>query len=181
VTWTHEGTHGIAAQLRNQYRQPGFYVQENRAVLMQEPVVTLAQVAAQVPTSLQGRGYNLYLIQQQAWFQEQPTYVFDEWTAYTNGSEARFRRRIVERGETVKSMMEFIPYALCVPKAARSQDAQMQGFVRWQIERAAALYRVSGVRTSTLDRFRTAADAKALRQFTRQYLGADWTYQTLGF
>jgi len=181
ITWVHEGTHGIAGQLRNKYQQPGFYLLENRAILMREPATTLAAVAATVPLSLRGEVYNLYLIQAQQWWQNEPTYVFDEWVAYANGSDARAQLKITSRGEAVQYAVEFIPYALCVPKAARSQNPQMKAFIRWHIERTLALYRASGVRSDTLNRLRTAKDAEALRQFTRTYLGADWTSRTLGF
>jgi len=169
VTWVHEGSHGIAGQLRNLYHCPGFYVLRDRAVLLQEPNTTLSAVAARVPASLRGRGYNLYLIQQQHYFQDQPTYILDEWVAYTNGSEARARLSLQARGETVESMMEFIPYALCLP-----MDPQLKAFVRWQIERAVRLGRVP-------DALQTSPDAESLRQSTRKCFGTNWTLRVLGF
>jgi hypothetical protein len=181
VTWTHEGTHGIADRLRQHFRCPGFYALNNRAVLMQEPAGTLASVAAAVPASLRGGGYRLYLISQQSYFNGRPTYVFDEWMAYTNGSEARLELGISNRSETVRSMIEFVPYALCVPYATRCHDPQMRLFIAWQIERALALRDKSKVACTTLTTLRTAADAEPLRQFARQYFGPTWTNRILGF
>jgi len=173
ITWTHEGSHGIAGQLRNKYRQPGFYLLGNQAVLMQEPRTTLSAVAASVPVSLRGQVYRLYLVEGQRYWQNQPTYVFDEWVAYANGSEARRQLGIRDRAETIEYTLEFIPYALCVAKASRSSDSQMRAFIRWHIERC--------LKFGKVDRLRTAPDAEALRQFTRTYLGAEWTKRTLGF
>jgi len=173
ITWTHEGSHGIAGQLRNKCRQSGFYLLGNRAVLMHEPATTLSAVAAAVPLSLRGQVYRLYLVEGQRYWQNQPTYVFDEWVAYANGSEARQQLGIRDRAETVEYTLEFIPYSLCVAKASRSQDPQMKAFIRWHIERCLTF--------GNVNRLRTASDAEALRQFTRTYLGAEWTKKTLGF
>jgi hypothetical protein len=49
---------------------------------------------------------------QQSW-NEQPSYVFDEWCAYTNGLEARYRLGIRDRQETGRYAAEFIAYAVC--------------------------------------------------------------------
>lgn len=177
VNWVHEGTQGIAGRLRDRFHRPGFYVLDNRAVLMHE-AGTLAAVAAAVPPSLRGPGYQLYLVSQQGYFGKQPTYVFDEWVAYTNGSAARLALKISDRTETVASMIEFVPYALCVPYATRSRDPQMQRFIAWQVERVLALHAESQIPCSTLDTLRTAADADRLRQFARRYFGPSWTRQT---
>lgn len=180
ITWSHEGTHGIAGQLRNKFRQPGFYLLDNRAVLLREPATTLSAVAATVPASLRGPVYRLYLIGGQQYWQGEPSYVFDEWVAYANGAQARRRLGIRDRAETVDYMLEFVPYAICVAKASRSADPQTRAFIAWHIERCLAEANGTG-RRDTLDRFRTAPDAEALRQFTRVYLGTEWTRKHLGF
>jgi hypothetical protein len=180
ITWTHEGTHGINSLLRNKYGCSGFYVLENRAVLIQEPATTLAAVAHLVPLSLRGEVYNLYLVQMRGYWNEQPTYVFDEWIAYTNGTEARQRLGIQDRAETVRYMLEFCVYATCVPQAAGSHDPQMRAFIVWQIERAMVLYRASGITSDYLTRLRTAPDAESLRHYMRDYFGTAWTHRVLG-
>jgi hypothetical protein len=182
VGWVHEGTHGVNSQLRNTYKKPGFYVLEDRAVLLDEPNITLTDVANAVPKSLRGRGYALYLVRMAGSWNRQPTYVFDEWTAYTNGTEARYRRGIQERSDTIESMMDFSVYAICVPMVARSIDPQMRAFLMWHFERALSLYYASGDRPAeSLTRLRTEADAESLRQFARHYFGSQWTQQVLGF
>ena len=176
ITWVHEGTHGIASRLRQQYHRPGFYVLENRAVLVTEPPTTLAAVARIVPPSLRGEVYDLYLVNAQASWNQQPTYIFDEWVAYTNGSEARRCLGIRERTETEKYMLEMSIYALCVPMAADSSDAQLRAFVAWHLKRVVAL---SG-QSQALARLQSAPDAEMLRQFIRVYFGPAWARQVLG-
>jgi hypothetical protein len=148
---------------------------------MQQPATTLGAVAAQVPPSLRGDVYGLYLGRRPQWLESQPTYVFDEWVAYTNGADARRQLGIQDRRETVRYALEFCVYATCVPRASRSDDPQMRAFVMWQMERVLKLYKNSGVRSDYLDRLRLDDDAEGLRQYMRDYFGQLWTATTLGF
>jgi hypothetical protein len=175
ITWVHEGTHGINSRLRNLYGCPAFYVLKNRAVLLNEPDTTLAKVARRVPKSLRGSVYSLYLIQMQGYWNQQPSYVFDEWVAYTNGAEARRQLGITSRGETVDYALEFCIYAACVPWAANSDDPKLKAFYKWQVER------VLRFNPHGLDKLKTAQDAESLRQFLRSYCGSTWTKKNLGF
>ncbi len=178
ITTVHECTHGINSLLRNTYGCPAFYVLENRAFLLKEPATTLARVAELVPPSLRGEVYDLYLVRAQRDWNDQPSYVFDEWAAYTNGAEARQQLGIQDRAETVRYMLEFCVYAVCVPEAAQS-DGQLRPFIRWQIERALKLCAASGIESGYLTRLRTSEDAANLRDFIRDYLGRDWARKVL--
>ena len=93
ITHAHETTHGINSHISNQVhrgRNPayGFYVGNNRAVLLDGPRLKLSQVAEVIPESLRGSRYQLYCIDQQKYFEDHPLYLFDEWVAYTNGVHA---------------------------------------------------------------------------------------------
>jgi len=169
ITWVHEGTHGVNSYLRNRHGCPAFYCLNNLAVLMPEPATTLAQVAGRVPVSLRGEVYNLYLVQMQSYWNDQPSYVFDEWIAYTNGAEARQRLGIADRGETLRYASEFIAYAACVAWASGSTDPQMKAFFKWQTAR---VIKLGG---------RIQMDDAGLRVFIRNYCGPRWTKETLGF
>jgi hypothetical protein len=147
---------------------------------MDEPKGTLAAVAAAVPISLRGRGYNLYLVQQQRYWNDAPTYVFDEWVAYTNGSVQRLHSGLDDRTDTVQSMMEFIPYALCVPYTIPC-NSQILQFIKCHIEHCLTVLKLSNLDTSRLEHLQNAADAEGLRQFVRGHFGEEWTKQTLGF
>jgi len=173
VNWVHEGSHGIASDLRIKYHEPGFYELQDRAVLMKEPSCSLREVARLVPKSLRGRGYSLYLVRAQSDWNQQPTYVFDEWTAFTNGTQSRNEYGMKDRTDTVESMVEFIPYALCVLQASGNKDPQIRAFIKWEIERALKLYKESGVTVKTLDILRDSADAEYLRVFVRTCYGED--------
>ncbi len=184
VTTVHECTHGINSLLRNRYGCPAFYVLRNRAVLMAEPATTLSwsTVADQVPVSLRGEVYGLYLKQMQNYWESNPTYVFDEWSAYTNGANARMALGIQDRGETVRYALEFSVYSMCVPRAAKSTDPQMRAFIMWQSERVLKIVTSSGSSRDWeyLKKLRSAPDAESLRRYIRSYCGSAWARRVLG-
>ena len=85
MTWAHEGTHGINAKLRDGLN--GFnviYFLGGWAFSQEEPTTTLKIIAKSVPGALQGGVFELYLIEQQRYWNEQPLYILDEFSAYTN-------------------------------------------------------------------------------------------------
>jgi len=182
VTWVHEGSHGIASQLRNQFGKPGFYLLENRAIILdRELLTTIGEVAKLVPVSLRGEVYQLYLVQSRRWWEHEPSYIFDEFVAYTNGSEARRQLCISSRGETIRYMLEFIVYSTSVIRSDKNTNLQTRLFIMWQIERAIKIYKQSGMSSNYLIQLRISPDANEFRQYMREYFGAKWTKQMLGF
>lgn len=218
ITWGHETTHGINSNLRMKFstkttslgdvqllgtwiddihghkvfksyaRINGFYVLEDRAVIINEPDTTVGTVAELVPRSLRGGVYKLYMIDQAKSWNDTPLYIFDEWTAYTNGSEVRLDLGIKERSETVLYMLEFNVYALCLAQACKTEDMQFKNYLKWNIERSMKLYLDSKEKLGNAERhdayletMKTSTDAEVFRTSARDYLGIDWTKKVLGF
>ncbi len=182
VGTVHYGTHFIHSELREKFRKPCFYVLENRVIVLQEnPRGTLSEVSKMVPISLRGEVYQLYLIDSQRWWNNEPEYIWDEFCAYTNGAEARRQLCIRNRQETVRYMVESIVYSTAVVRVAKSKDKQTRAFLMWQIKRAMKIYNASGIRSTYLDRLRRSADATELRIYMRDYFGLEFTRKVLGF
>ncbi len=181
VNWVHEGTHGVNSDLRQAYHRAGFYVLNDKAVLIDNPALTLTAVAREIPTSLRGFCYNLYFVQQLRDWNDTPNYPFDEWTAYANGAEARLRRNIPDRNDTVRFALEFVPYSIAVAKAMRTaglpDDPQVTAFIRWQTERCIRLGKEINMPLPDMSK----PDAESFRDFCRLYFGPDWTLKNLGF
>ena len=133
ATWAHEVSHLISADVRIKYRRENnfpninaFYVLESRAVVLNEPDLTLAQVAAKIPAKDRGRLYQMYLVQQQRHWNKQPLYVCDEWVCYFIDAKVS-----IEQGEQPhQGFLEFVPYAKMVAQLA-IQDAAITQFVAW--------------------------------------------------
>jgi len=203
ITWGHETTHGIHSRLRQKYSQSGeiiktslgryfkssnrincFYVLENRAIILKEPNVTLAQVAGNVPQSLRGEVYRLYLIQQQRYWNKEPLYVFDEWVAYGNGAAVRHDLDIKNRVGTVRYALEFNVYAMTLAQTAKIDDPQFKKFLMWNLERTMNLYKINNPtehQKTYLQKMRTNPDGESLRNYIRGYCGVEWTQKILGF
>lgn len=190
-TVVHETTHGICKRKETEY---GFYCLENRMCYVSDVNTTLATIAEQVPPSLRGQSYDLYLKKQQYYFNNDPIYLFDEWVAYTNGSaciieltqQNKYRE---QRWDTILFMREFDVYALTLAYVTKPTDEQFKNFLGWQLERTATLYNEArkypnlthSYQENWLKKLRTSPDAEKLRQFTRDYLGKEWTKRVLNF
>ncbi len=203
ITWGHETTHGINSYLRNYLnttgkRANGLYLMRDRYALVVEPNVRLANVGTYVPASLRGSRYQTYLVDQVSGWDSTPTYVFDEWVAYTNGSEVGVE--LAKSGawttwrDGVAGALEFTIYALALGLAVEKLDAayfanytQFRELLAFSAERAMNLYRAGAVLPvfswATQDTYyatwKTAADAAPLRNFARRTFGAAYCAKVL--
>ena len=89
VTWAHEQTHHLNSVVRNRYAGTGrtnaAYCFGGQAQVLPEPRgLTLSAVARAVTS--RGSLYALYLVQQQRDWNNEPLYICDELSAYTNGA-----------------------------------------------------------------------------------------------
>jgi len=153
VTWAHETTHGINSRIRNQYARGhanGFYVLANRGITFTEPRCRKSAAARFIPAAWRDSTYGLYVAGQSAWDGE-PLYVFDEWIAYTNGTEvglevaAKGLWRGGQRSETTENMLEFCVFAGAVIRAVHEHDpsyaelAKLSQFAAWNVQRCLSL------------------------------------------
>lgn len=197
VTHGHETTHGINSYLRNYenntgQRANGFYVLENRAAIIVEPGIRKHQAAEFVPGPLRGSRFDMYVTGQSAW-DDTPLYLFDEWTAYTNGTAVAVD--LYEAGawhygwrDACMGTLEFVVYAVALARAVESYDpdyfqsyGQFTAFLGWQLERSLDLYRRCAraepfawdEQDAYFARLR-GADGEPLRQFLARCFGQSW-------
>ncbi len=204
ITWAHETTHGINSDVRNNYnttgkKANGFYVLNNMAVILVEPNMTKSSIAQYVPQSLQGFRFSTYITGQSDW-DDMPTYVFDEWVAYTNGTACGVDR--VQEGmwndgwRDQSGNLEFVAYGMATGWAVQSKDPsyfanypQFRAFIKWQTERSMKLYQQAQAMpefqasdvAQYYQKMQTASDAESWRQFVRSGFGADWAKTVMGF
>jgi hypothetical protein len=149
VTWCHETTHGINAHLRMRYGGRGrnaFYVGNDYGALVDEPRLTIGQVAEAIPESLRSTRFNTYLVSQRGSWDNQPLYIWDEWVAYTNGAQTALDRVGMSRQgrmDWMMGMLEFDVYALYVVKLAQengSDSKQLLEFFAWNWRRSLRIW-----------------------------------------
>lgn len=198
ITWGHESTHGINANVRNAHPEAwkvnGFYCLRNRAAILYEPKTTITKVAARVPQVLRGPSYDLYLRQQTAHWNLRPLYLVDEWIAYTNGVEVGLEMDAAGWDYELLQAHNFNVYVICLAMEIQStcpeyDDTAFFDFIKWNIERVANLTARAaskseqGVSRSKtyLSKIRTEKDAAKFREFCKAYFGIDWCETNLGF
>lgn len=164
ITLGHETTHGINAYIRNHLNQTGknangFYVLQNRAVVVVEPNIKKSSVANYVPPSLRGWSYDTYIVGQTEW-DDTPLYLFDEWDAYVNGGATGVD--LVQHQlwndpwrDGVRGPLEFTVYALATAMAVKELDSnyfetnqQFKEFLAFNVKRAMQVYLTGSVMTA---------------------------------
>lgn len=202
-TWAHETSHGICSHLCNTLNTSGrdmfyLYVGYNKAVGIKQPNVKISQVAALVPYTLQKSRFNLYLIDQRKYFEDDPIYLFDEWVAYCNGLECSievYNKKLENpnKSDVALSVVEFNVYVAYVIIAQKKHDPnydnkQLFEFTAWNMKRAMKLYHeayqhdvFNWDKDEYLDFLRTDASASEFRTFIIDSYGADWAKEVFGF
>ena len=125
ISTVHECTHGINSRLRGIYKQPCFYVLGNKMFTFPEPKGTLKQVADSIPKRLRGSLYQFYLVDAQKYWNNQPSYVLDELSAYINALQARSELGVTYRKEISGYVAEFLVYSRYVKGGKEYLDYQI--------------------------------------------------------
>ena len=117
ITSTHECIHWVNSQLRNRWGRPCFYTGAGTFVLLRsEPRTTLATVARQ--TQYRGGIYSLYLVEQQQDWNQQPSYLIDEWSAYLGASRVAIRQDPACWSEVLYAL-ELAYYSSLLPESTK--------------------------------------------------------------
>jgi hypothetical protein len=197
-TNAHESCHGINARLRTQANAKygkgnGVYFPGGTGATFPEPKLRKSSVAAFVPQSLRGYRFPLYLLQSHDW-EDQPTYLLDEWSAYVVGAhvavEDHQNGHRVERSDWLSGPVEFSFYALALARAVEHYDPdywrshpQFKEVIRHELALARKVYLEGqayrdlarqGDQDKLIKRFRTAPDCAALRKFAADHFDAAW-------
>lgn len=186
MTWGHEVSHGLASCLRMQHgsRCNVLYVMRGKAIKVAEPKTTLWNVGKLVPDSLRGPSFQLYFGEQRRYWDDTPTYVLDEWTAYVNGSEVGFELREDGWEYELLQAFNFGVYAIAMARSVELEDpeydhTQLKALIAHNWQRIADLYkRANNIgRMERIevyrDRWFVGIEADKLRAFAEQYLGIE--------
>ena len=187
MTWGHEVTHGLNSNLRmGRPNSNAIYCMDGKAAIVKEPRGRLSAVAARVPKSLRGPSYQLYLVQQRQYWEMEPTYILDEWTAYVNGSLVG--REVRENGWHFELLqaINFTVYSLAMAQSVTASDpnydhSQLKGIIDYNSDRVMRIWQeldssgaddmhVRQIR-AYLTAWRTGTESAELRAFAQQYLG----------
>jgi len=191
VTAAHEWTHFLNGYLS----RPGYsayYLLDGRYITLADPE-GLRGILPNIPGSLRGVLYELYLVENRNNARIDPLYLLDEWTAYTNDVVAAIAQldegkplnpfcHAATQPETAANALEFTFYGFAVGMAVKEHDpryyAGRQGkklreFIAWNAQRSIQAYAQAVQRPQLANddsrngglirSFRNSADTAAMR------------------
>lgn len=157
TTSAHESTHQINSEIangggRHRDKNVGLYVLNNRAFILDEPKpLTIQQVAPKVPDEWRGGIlglYQLYLISQATSWGDRVFYLFDEFSAYTNGSITALQ--LAEAGElkearwdSLQGVIYFSLFSCVVFDCLLNPTEEVVKFLKFNLARVKLLYQES--------------------------------------
>lgn len=127
-TNVHETSHIISSEIRNSHKgeNNGFFIPNNKAVVIDQPSVKIKDVAKYVPPNLRGSRYKLYLVDQAKYWNDSPLYITEEWHCYTlGGSSAVADSKLqikLEKTDAVAGTFEFMIYNTALFKCIIDTD-----------------------------------------------------------
>ena len=191
-TNVHETAHGIHNELRNHYRSiikspiNVLYCLNGKAVIVDDPNIKMRHVSPYVPEVLRSSRFKLYLVKQLEYWDDTPTYIFDEWTCYVLGAECAVddsrRGRTLEKTNAVSGALEFSIYSVAFAMAVKDHDpffwknnSHFKAFIKYNLIRSEKVFSAGAdipeFRNKEQDRLQQALlkdkDAEAIRQFLK--------------
>lgn len=128
----HETAHGIHSDLRNEYekllkyRLNAFYSLNGNVIILKESNITIRHVVKFVPLKLRSYRWNLYFVEKLPDWNDQPSYILDEWVAYILGSkcavEDNNKNIATIKSDAVSGCLDFSIYAVAFAMAVKTHD-----------------------------------------------------------
>jgi hypothetical protein len=191
-TNVHETAHGIHNELRQKFKPllkrsvNGFYCLKGKAVIVDDPNIKMRHVAPYIPDILRSSRFKLYLIEQLQYWDDTPTYIFDEWTCYILGAECAVddskRNIALEKTNAVSGALEFSIYSVGFAMAVKEHDPlfwktnnQFKSFIKYNLIRAERVFnagvRIPAFHNNEQNRLQQALlnhkDAEPIREFLK--------------
>jgi len=191
-TNVHETAHGIHNELRNQYKLiiklpiNVFYCLNGKAVIVDDPKIKIRHISPYIPEVLRSSRFKIYLIEQIQYWDDVPTYIFDEWTCYILGAECAVddyqKKKPLEKTNAVSGALEFSIYSIGLAMAVKDHDpifwknnTNFKSFIKYNLIRAEKAFSagadVPEFRNKEQDRLQQALlkdkDAEPIRQFLK--------------
>jgi len=132
-TQAHETVHVINSTVRGKLFKKGhkrlnaLYCGSGKAVVVANPNLKMRHISRFIPDSLRGGRYKLYFVEQLQYWDDTPTYVMDEWSAYIAGAEVGVEDFLEnglpkERSDVVCGALEFSIYSVALCMATKECD-----------------------------------------------------------
>lgn len=128
----HETAHGIHSDYRNEYQKKlgyelnALYCLNGKIILVKEPKTTIRHIIPLVPEKLRSYRWQLYFVEQLPHWDDKPTYILDEWTAYILGSKCAVDDHIkgikTHKSDAISGCLDFSIYATAFAMSVKKYD-----------------------------------------------------------
>jgi len=190
-TNVHETSHMISSQLRNENKGNinGFYFENGRGVLVEQPNLTIRDVAPYVPNNLRGYRYQLYFVDQLRYWNDSPLYIMEEWNCYTLGGasavEDYIQKLPLERTDAVAGTFEFMIYSTALYMCIKDKDPeyfknneQFREFFNYLLDFSISLFRqgriipeYNSIKSNQLyTEYKNSTEGKKFREFLDSFV-----------
>ena len=139
----HERTHDINSYLRQYYKKHqmvGCYVLNDKIFLFPELNTTLKEVAQKIDKYKNLFTYKTYVIESQKWWNNQPSYLCDEWASYHNGTKQAIYDEDKKRAEySFSCQQELLSFIRVLQSISTNED--LDEFIQFMVRRNGELKR----------------------------------------
>jgi thiol-disulfide isomerase/thioredoxin len=121
--YIHEGIHGINGHLRagKVRTNAAFYLgQQGLYALLKEPPITLRDISRDVPQIWRDSIYQLYLVQQRQYWNNEPLYILDEAVAYLGGAIGEIHNPTNQQPYRISHCIQFNEFLIILLKYVNS-------------------------------------------------------------
>lgn len=146
ISTVHECVHGINSILREKSSKKekynGFYLLDNRYVIIKEPDINPITVLDKIPKHLRFNVYRSTYDNTKKFWQDRPLYLVDEFIAHTSGMLYRRQKGIKDRSECPKYALEMGIYCLFLLQESRGYEDydKLKDLILWNFERVFSAY-----------------------------------------
>lgn len=133
------------------------YCLDDQAMVFTQPLtVSMTQVAAAVPVELRGRIFPLYLQRHHPEWERYPTYLLNEWTAYTHECLAARELGLTVNSDIHRSAAELLVYSAVLAEL-EPKNTEIPAYIHWNAGRLLPLLHGERRTAEYLQRLKTPA------------------------
>jgi hypothetical protein len=176
ITWAHETTHGLNAEIRNryQYKHNCYYVMNSKYVALPPCKLSLQGIKSVVPDFvMKDTKYLNFYFDNHTWDNAQ--YILEEWSAYINGACAYNEIKPQQSGESeVVFMLMFNVYTMYI--SLNEPNKEINNFIKYQTLRSRSVFLASKSQDAEVfwKKVSHGTEYQGLRDVIGQKWGKEW-------
>jgi len=176
ITWAHETTHGLDAEIRNRYQYENncYYVLKNKYVILPRCKLSLVEIRNVIPDFVMRDTQHVnFYFDNHTWNNAQ--YILEEWTAYING--AYMYNEIKPRDGESEVVFALMFNVYCMYISLNEPNKEINNFIKYQTLRTRSAFLNSRSHDAEIfwKKVSTGIDYQGLRDKIEKEWGKTWS------